>query len=60
VLLIPENAVLYTRERKPSVEVPDAAAEKGRRKVPVQLGISNGVKTELLAGLADGDKLVLQ
>jgi HlyD family secretion protein len=60
VLLIPENAVIYNRERKASVEVPDPAAEKGRRKLPVQLGISNGVKTELVAGLPESQKVVLQ
>jgi HlyD family secretion protein len=40
--------------------VPDPVAEKGRRKVAVKLGISNGVKTELMAGLKEGEKVVLQ
>ena len=31
VLLVPEAAVVYDKERKASVEVPDATAEKGRR-----------------------------
>jgi len=60
VLLIPESAVLYDKDRKTSVEVPDLAQEKGRRTVPVTLGISDGVKTELAAGLKQGDKLILQ
>ena len=60
VLLIPESAVLYDKDRKTSVEVPDPAAEPGRRKAPVRLGISNGVKTELIAGLKDGEKVILQ
>jgi HlyD family secretion protein len=60
VLLVPEAAVLYDKERKASVEIPDAAAEKGRRKLPVQLGLSNGVKTELVAGLKQGEKVILQ
>ena len=60
VLLVPETAVLYDKDRKASVEVPDPAAPKGRRKVPVQLGISNGIKTELVAGLNQGDKVILQ
>lgn len=60
VLLIPEAAVIYDKQRKASVEIPDAATEKGRRKVDVQLGISNGVKTELLAGLKEGQKVILQ
>ncbi len=60
VLLVPEAAVVYDKERKASVEVPDATAEKGRKKVPVKLGISNGVKTELIAGLEKDTKVILQ
>jgi len=60
VLIVPESAVLYDKERKPSLEVPDAKADGGKRKVAVKLGISNGVKTELVEGLKEGDKVVLQ
>jgi HlyD family secretion protein len=60
VLLVPEAAVIYDKERKASVEVPDATSEKGRRKVPVKLGISNGVKTELIAGMEKDAKVILQ
>jgi HlyD family secretion protein len=59
-LLIPEAAIIYDKDRKATVEVPDATAEKGRKKVPVKLGISNGVKTELVAGLNQGAKVILQ
>ena len=60
VLTIPESAILYDKERKPSLEVPDAKADGGKRKVAVKLGISNGVKAELVEGLKEGDKVVLQ
>ncbi|MEK7753697.1 MAG: efflux RND transporter periplasmic adaptor subunit [Acidobacteriota bacterium] len=60
VLTIPETAVIYDRERKTFVEVPDPTQEKGRRRVAVQTGISTGVKTELAAGLKQGDKIILQ
>lgn len=60
VLLVPEAAVLYDKDRNASVEVPDVTAEKGRRKMPVKLGISNGVKTELISGLTQGQKVILQ
>ena len=60
VLLVPETAVIYDSERKTFVEVPDPTQEKGRRQVAVQTGISNGVKTELVAGLKQGDKIILQ
>jgi len=60
VLLVPEAAVIYDKERKTFVEIPDTAAEKGRKRVPVQLGLSNGVKTELRAGLNESAKVILQ
>ena len=60
VLMVPESAVLYDKERKPSLEVPDPKADGGKRKIAVKLGISNGVKTELADGLKEGDKVVLQ
>ena len=60
VLLIPETAVIYDKDRKTFAEIPDVTMEKGKRKVPVQLGISNGVKTELVSGLSRGQKIVLQ
>lgn len=60
VLLAPEASIIYDKDRSASVEIPDATAEKGRRKVAVKLGISNGVKTELLTGLNEGQKVILQ
>ena len=60
VLLVPEASVLYDKERKASIEVPDEKAEKGRKKMAVKLGISNGVKTELVSGLGEGQKVILQ
>jgi HlyD family secretion protein len=60
VLLVPDSAILYDKDRKTSVEVPDPKGENGRRKVAVKVGISNGVKAEVLEGLKPGDKVVLQ
>jgi len=60
VLLVPEAAVIYDKDRNASVEIPDPAQEKGRRKVAVKLGISNGIKTELLGGLEEGAQVILQ
>ena len=60
VLLVPETAVTYDKSRKAFIEVPDPSQPNGKRKVAVVLGISNGVKTELAAGLKAGDKVVLQ
>ncbi len=60
VLQIPEGAVLYDKDKKASVEVPDRDAKDGKRKVAVQLGITNGAKAEVLHGLKQGDQVVLQ
>jgi HlyD family secretion protein len=60
VLLAPEAAIVYDKQRNTFVEVPDSSNEKGRRQVAVKLGISNGVKTELASGVRDGAKLILQ
>lgn len=60
VVLAPESAVLFARDGKASVEVPDAEAPKGRRAVPVTLGITNGVKAELVSGLRPGQQVILQ
>jgi HlyD family secretion protein len=60
VLTVPEQAVLYDKDRNASVEVPDPKAKTGRRKVEIKAGISNGTKTEVLAGLKPGDTVILQ
>jgi HlyD family secretion protein len=60
VLLIPEVAVIYDRERNTSVAIPDPKAETGRREVTVKAGISNGVKTEVTEGLDQGQKVILR
>ncbi len=60
VLRIPEGAVMYDKDKKASVEVPDPSKKDGKRKVAVKLGISNGAKAEVLEGLKEGEQVVLQ
>ena len=60
VLTVPEQAVLYDKDRNASVEVPDPKAKNGRRKVDIKAGISNGTRTEVIAGLKPGDTVILQ
>jgi HlyD family secretion protein len=60
VLTVPEQAVLYDKDRNASVEVPDPKAKNGRRKVDIKAGISNGTKTEVIAGLKPNDTVILQ
>jgi HlyD family secretion protein len=60
VLMIPEAALIYDKERKAKAEIPDAKGENGKKKVDVKLGISNGVKTEILEGLNEKQQVILQ
>jgi len=60
VLTVPENAVMYDGQKNASVEIPDKSQKEGKRKVPVQVGLSNGSVTEVLSGLKEGDPVVLQ
>jgi HlyD family secretion protein len=60
VLLVPEAAIVYDRQRNAFLETPDEAQEKGKKRVGVKLGISNGVKTQILAGINEGQQVILQ
>jgi HlyD family secretion protein len=59
-MLVPEAAVVYDNNRKTFLDIPDPSSKSGKKRVPVELGISNGVKTELASGLKPGDKVILQ
>ena len=60
VLQIPEGAILYDKDKKSSVEIPNPKGKDGKDKIAVNIGISNGAKTEVLSGLKEGDQVVLQ
>src|SRR6202140_2926935 len=60
VLQIPEGAILYDKDKKASVEVPEPKAKDGKTKLAVNIGISNGAKTEVLSGLKENQEVVLQ
>src|SRR5216683_3005806 len=60
VLMAPEAAMIYDKDRNAKIEIPDAKGPNGKKKVDVKLGISNGVKTEILAGLNEKQQVVLQ
>src|SRR5947207_3115329 len=60
VLQVPEGAIIYDKDRKASVEVPDPKGKDGQRKGAINIGISNGAKTEVLNGLKEGDQVMLQ
>jgi len=59
VLLIPERLVSFEEDgTKTFVEVPGAGPEAEPRKVPVQLGLSDGLNVEVISGLSEGDQVV--
>ena len=60
VLMVPEASLIYDKDRNASVELPDAKADNGKKKIPVKLGISNGVKTEIVSGLNEKQQVILQ
>jgi HlyD family secretion protein len=60
VLQIPEGALIYDKDKKAYVEIPAPNAKDGKKRVQVQVGISNGAKAEILSGLKEGDKVILQ
>jgi RND family efflux transporter, MFP subunit len=60
VLMAPEAAMIYDKDRNAQVEIPDAKGPNGKKKVGVKLGISNGVKTEILSGLNEKQQVILQ
>ena len=60
VLMVPEGSLIYDKDRKASVEIPDSRGKDGRKKIAVTVGISNGNKTELLSGLHEGQQVILQ
>ncbi|MEK6629595.1 MAG: efflux RND transporter periplasmic adaptor subunit [Acidobacteriota bacterium] len=59
-LVIPESAIVYDTKRNASVDVVAPSAKTGRERRPIEVGVSNGTKTQVLSGLTEGQKIVLQ
>jgi HlyD family secretion protein len=59
-LIIPESAVIYDAGRRAFAEVVSTRAKTGKEKVPIKVGISNGTRAEVLDGLTQGQRVVLQ
>jgi HlyD family secretion protein len=60
VVNVPEAAVIYDEQRRSFVEVPAPTEPTGKKRVPVTLGISNGVRTQVMSGVSSGQKVILQ
>lgn len=58
-LTVPEGAMIYEGDST-FVEVVDETAEGGKRKTYIQAGLSDGIKTEVVEGLEEGETVILQ
>jgi HlyD family secretion protein len=58
-LLVPDAAVFYDDRHNASVDLLDSSSRTGRRRAPVQAGVGNGTKTQIVRGINAGDKVVL-
>ncbi len=58
VLVIPEGAIMY-EEGKTYVNIQDNTIPEGMRKIEITKGISDGLRTEVLSGLEEGQVVVL-
>jgi len=58
-LLVPEAGVFYDDRHNASVDLLDSSSRTGRRRVPVQVGVGNGTKMQVVRGVNAGDKVVL-
>jgi len=58
VLVIPEGAIIY-EGGKTFVNIQDDSVEEGMRKAEITKGISDGLRTEVLSGLEEGQVVVL-
>jgi HlyD family secretion protein len=59
-LIVPEAAVVYDAKRNATVDVVAPASKTGKERVAIKVGVSNGTKTQVLSGLIEGQKVVLQ
>ncbi len=58
-LLLPEAAIIYDGQKNTFVDLVDPAAESGRRRTSVTLGVGNGTRVQILEGVKEGDRVVL-
>jgi HlyD family secretion protein len=52
--------VVYDKGHKTFAHVPAQEAKLGWKKVPIQIGISNGINAEVTSGLKQGQQVILQ
>ena len=57
-LLLPESAIIR-EEGKAFVYLPDPSSEEGKKRVEIEVGISDGIHTEILKGLKEGEVVII-
>jgi HlyD family secretion protein len=60
VLAVPEGALIYKKDHSVEVEVPDAKSDSGKKRIPVDIGIGNGSKMQIVKGLSEGQQVIIQ
>ncbi len=58
VLVIPEGAIIY-EDDKTFVNIQDESIPEGMRKIEITKGITDGLRTEVLSGLEEGQVVIL-
>jgi HlyD family secretion protein len=59
-VVVPEAAIVYDTKRNASVDLYVPGAKNHRERRPIKVGVSNGTKTQVLGGLSEGQKVILQ
>lgn len=60
ILLLEESAISYDQDRNPFVQLYDPTEETLTRRIEIETGLSNGTLTEIVSGLNEGDRVVIQ
>ncbi len=58
-LIVPEAAIVYDAQKQTFVDLVSPDAPQGKRRVAVKVGVGTGTRTQLLAGVREGDKVLL-
>jgi HlyD family secretion protein len=58
-LIVPEATIVYDAQKQTFVDLVAVDAPQGKRRVPVKVGVGTGTRTQLLAGVKEGDKVLL-
>jgi HlyD family secretion protein len=58
ILLIPESAIIYDKDKKTFAEVYAPEIESQKERIPIEIGISNGSVTEVMSGLQEGQRVI--